>query len=107
MVEKSSSSENTAVSIADELVQLEAAIERLYACIDQSAAYVQGVVDGKAKADPKIAREIADALAAIPPMRAEQFDHIFNSGLQDLLMVAYLSGLTQAQLSMAEKLINT
>jgi len=50
---------------------------------------------------------MADALASIPMIRAEQFDQLFSGGLQDLLMVSYLSGLTQAQLSMAEKLINT
>jgi translation initiation factor 3 subunit F len=68
---------------------------------------VGDVVAGKTPADAKIGREIADALASIPLIRADQFDQIFNNGLQDLLMVSYLSGLTQAQLSMAEKLINT
>lgn len=93
-------------SLPSELASLEESMTRLYNCISDAGAYVSDVVDGKIKQDAKIGRELADALASIPMLRAEQFDQIFSSGLQDLLMVSYLSGLTQAQLSMAEKLIN-
>ncbi|RLN90951.1 hypothetical protein BBJ28_00024488 [Nothophytophthora sp. Chile5] len=93
--------------LPNELAALEETIERLYACIDRASGFVGEVVAGSQPADAKLGREIADALAAIPMLRQEQFDQLFNSGLQDLLMVSYLSGLTQAQLSMAEKLINT
>lgn len=93
-------------SLPSELALLEESMTRLYSCISDASAYVSDVVDGKIEQDAKIGRELADALASIPMIRAEQFDQIFSSGLQDLLMVSYLSGLTQAQLSMAEKLIN-
>ncbi|RLN20582.1 hypothetical protein BBJ28_00018430, partial [Nothophytophthora sp. Chile5] len=96
-----------ATPLPNELAALEETIERLYACIDRASGFVGEVVAGSQPADAKLGREIADALAAIPTLRQEQFDQLFNSGLQDLLMVSYLSGLTQAQLSMAEKLINT
>ncbi|KAL7688754.1 putative eukaryotic translation initiation factor 3 subunit F, MPN domain-containing protein [Plasmopara halstedii] len=99
--------ENKAVALPNELEALEATMEKLYTCIDGASSFVADVVAGKQPADAKIGREISDALAAIPMLREEQFDQIFNTGLQDLLMVSYLSGLTQAQLSMAEKLINT
>lgn len=94
-------------SLPTELEALEESIARLYQCLDHASAYVGDVVANKVPADAKIGREIADALASIPAIRPEQFDQIFSSGLQDLLMVSYLAGLTQAQLSMAEKLINT
>ncbi|TMW59605.1 hypothetical protein Poli38472_004674 [Pythium oligandrum] len=99
--------ERAAKTLPNELVALEAAMARLYECLDAASMYVGDVVEGKTTADVKLGREIADSLASIPMIRADQFDQIFNSGLQDLLMVSYLSGLTQAQLSMAEKLINT
>lgn len=99
--------ENKAVALPKELEALEATMDQLYQCIDGASSFVADVVAGKQQADAKIGREIADALAAIPMLQEDQFDQIFNTGLQDLLMVSYLSGLTQAQLSMAEKLLNT
>lgn len=99
--------EESSTALPTELAALEASIARLYECLEHAEAYVGEVVDGKIPADAKVGREIADALASIPAIRQDQFDQIFSSGLQDLLMVSYLSGLTQAQLSMAEKLINT
>jgi translation initiation factor 3 subunit F len=99
--------ENKAKELPKELEALEETMEQLYKCIDGASSFVGGVVSGKQTADAKLGREIADALAAIPMLREDQFDQLFNTGLQDLLMVSYLSGLTQAQLSMAEKLINT
>ncbi|KAL4087884.1 hypothetical protein PRIC1_012315 [Phytophthora ramorum] len=99
--------EAKAVELPKELQALEETMQQLYECIDGAGSFVGDVVAGKQTADHKLGREIADALAAIPMLREEQFDQLFNTGLQDLLMVSYLSGLTQAQLSMAEKLINT
>lgn len=96
-----------AAALPKELEALEETMEQLYKCIDGASSFVGDVVAGKQATDVKLGREIADALAAIPMLREEQFDQLFNTGLQDLLMVSYLSGLTQAQLSMAEKLINT
>ncbi|EGZ09208.1 hypothetical protein PHYSODRAFT_355949 [Phytophthora sojae] len=99
--------EAKAAALPKELEALEETMEQLYKVIDGASSFVGDVVAGKQTADAKLGREIADALAAIPMLREEQFDQLFNTGLQDLLMVSYLSGLTQAQLSMAEKLINT
>jgi translation initiation factor 3 subunit F len=97
-------------SLPNELASLEESMERLLICLTKTSTYVNEMVSVKSKnqvLDPKIGREIADALASIPLIATEQFEQNFSSSLQDLLMVSYLSGLTQAQLSMAEKLINT
>ncbi|KAL3671066.1 hypothetical protein V7S43_004249 [Phytophthora oleae] len=99
--------ENKEKELPKELEALEETMKELYKCIEGASSFVGDVVAGKQTAGAKLGREIADALAAIPMLREEQFDQLFNTGLQDLLMVSYLSGLTQAQLSMAEKLINT
>ncbi|KDO32997.1 hypothetical protein SPRG_02688 [Saprolegnia parasitica CBS 223.65] len=93
-------------SLPSDLEALEQAIVRLHELLATSAAYVGDVVAGKQAANPKLGRELAEAVASIPPMHADVFDQIFNNGMQDLLMVSYLSSLTQAQLSISEKLIN-
>ncbi|KAG9398113.1 Eukaryotic translation initiation factor 3 subunit F [Aphanomyces cochlioides] len=101
------SKSEAAPSLPSDLEALERAITRLHTILSQSADYVGDVIAGKIPANPKICRDLADAVASIPPIRSDVFDQIFNNGLQDLLMVSYLSSLTQAQLSIAEKLINS
>ncbi|OQS00143.1 eukaryotic translation initiation factor 3 subunit F [Thraustotheca clavata] len=95
-----------ATTLPSDLEALEMAIERLHELLAKSAEYVGNVIAGKEVANPKLGRELAEAVASIPPMRSDLFDQIFNNGMQDLLMVSYLSSLTQAQLSIAEKLIS-
>jgi translation initiation factor 3 subunit F len=98
---------NASQALPTDLEALEEAITRLHDVLEATADYVGDVIAGKQPADPKMGRELAEAVASIPPMRSDVFDQIFNNGMQDLLMVSYLSSLTQAQLSIAEKLIHT
>ncbi|GKY96389.1 hypothetical protein MPSEU_000598500 [Mayamaea pseudoterrestris] len=79
-------------------------MEKLYAMLDSTLAYVDSVVDGTTPADAETGRKIADCLATIPRVRPEVFDKLFHSSLQDLLMVTYLSNVTRTQLTIAEKL---
>lgn len=79
-------------------------MEKLYALLESVSEYVDAVVDGKRPPDAEVGRQIADALDALPRVRPEVFDKLFNDSLQDLLMVTYLSNITRTQLSIAEKL---
>ncbi len=83
---------------------LETSMSRLLGMLQEVRSYVDGVVSGKHKGDPHIGRLITACVASIPQMRSETFAKLFDSNLQDLLMVSYLSSLTKAQLSIAEKL---
>lgn len=88
----------------DEAVALRASMERLLGMLETASAYVDGVVEGKTPADDAVGRKIEDALSAIPRIRPEVFDRMFNDSLQDLLMVTYLSNVARTQLTIAEKL---
>jgi len=88
----------------DEAAALRVSMERLLSMLETASAYVDGVVEGKTPADDKVGRKIEDALSAIPRIRPEVFDRMFNDSLQDLLMVTYLSNVTRTQLTIAEKL---
>ena len=79
-------------------------MEKLYTLLESTSAYVDSVVEGKTPPDAEVGRQIADALDAVPRIRPEVFDKLFNDSLQDLLMVTYLSNITRTQLSIAEKL---
>jgi translation initiation factor 3 subunit F len=79
-------------------------MEKLYKLLETASEYVDSVVDGKTSPDAEVGRQVADTLASVPRIRPEVFDKLFNDSLQDLLMVTYLSNITQTQLSIAEKL---
>ena len=52
----------------------------------------------------QLGRLLAEAVSTIPRIDAEAFEKMFNSSLQDLLMVVYLGSLTRTQLALAQKL---
>ena len=91
--------------LPSDLQSLEKSIERLQQMIESCAAYVDQVLAQSRPADKMIGRAIANALMTVPELQNEKFDTIFNNSLQDLLMINYLSTLTQAQLSLSENLL--
>lgn len=92
---------------SEELVEQEpllVSMEKLFNLLETASDYVDAVIDGKISPDAEVGRKVADTLATVPRIRPEVFDKLFNDSLQDLLMVTYLSNITQTQLSIAEKL---
>lgn len=79
-------------------------MEKLYNLLETASDYVDSVIEGKTSPDAEVGRKVADTLATVPRIRPEVFDKLFNDSLQDMLMVTYLSNITQTQLSIAEKL---
>mmetsp|Transcript_107151 Transcript_107151/g.308310 ORF Transcript_107151/g.308310 Transcript_107151/m.308310 type:complete len:305 (-) Transcript_107151:65-979(-) len=79
-------------------------MEKLFNLLETASNYVDAVVDGKIPPDAELGRQVANTLAAVPRIRPEVFDKLFNDSLQDLLMVTYLSNITRTQLLVAEKL---
>jgi len=79
-------------------------MEKLYSLLETASNYVDAVVEGKIPPDAELGRQVANTLAAVPRIRPEVFDKLFNDSLQDLLMVTYLSNITRTQLLVAEKL---
>lgn len=45
-----------------------------------------------------------DTVSVVPKIDSTSFEKMFNSHLQDLLMVVYLANMTRTQLSVAERL---
>jgi translation initiation factor 3 subunit F len=94
----------TAATVDSQMASLETSMARLLELLGEASSFVDAVVAGDAPADPEVGRRIADTLAVVPRMRPEVFAKMFDSNLQDLLMVSYLSSLTRTQLAIAEKL---
>jgi translation initiation factor 3 subunit F len=91
-------------TLSSELESLNVSIRRLKSLVDTSLTYVREIIAGKRQADEATGRAILETLTAIPSLDAAGFEAAFTSSLQDLLMVTYLSNLTQAQLKLAERI---
>jgi translation initiation factor 3 subunit F len=88
----------------DDNEALKVSMEKLLEMLETASTYVDSVLANKIEPDESIGRDIFESLNAIPRIRPEVFDKMFNDSLQDLLMVTYLSNVTKTQLSIAEKL---
>ena len=90
-----------AISEAD---SIEVTTTKLLSTLDALSKYVAGVKAGSAMPDAEVVQLLQDAMTAAPRLPAQTFDKIFNSRVQDMLVVVYLANLTRAQLTLAEKL---
>lgn len=79
-------------------------MRRLRKLLDNTLSFVDGVVGGRTPADEAVGRAIADAVAAVPTVEPAAFERGLAGNMQDLLMVTYLSHLTQAQIKLAERI---
>jgi len=86
------------------LETLETSIVKLLEMLDIAQEHVQSVLANKSEPDHKLGRLLAEAVSTIPRIDADAFEKMFNSSLQDLLMVVYLGSLTRTQLALAQKL---
>ena len=87
-----------------DLDALETSMRRLKSLLDTTLTFVDDVVSGKRPASEASGREIAETLAAVPQVDPAVFEKAFSSSLQDVLLVAYLANLTQAQMKLAERI---
>jgi translation initiation factor 3 subunit F len=79
-------------------------VEQLLATLDELSAYVDGVVAGTTTAIPSVGIELSHALSSLQTYKQEEISSQLQSKVQDMLMIAYLSTLTKAQLKISEKL---
>ncbi|XP_071486049.1 eukaryotic translation initiation factor 3 subunit F-like [Diadema setosum] len=66
--------------------------------------YVDDILSGKISADNQIGRFLMNLVANVPRLQRDEFDEMLNNSMKDLLMVVYLSGLIETQLTLNEKL---
>ncbi|KAI9474871.1 maintenance of mitochondrial structure and function-domain-containing protein [Zychaea mexicana] len=104
MLASAKSSENRSASLLSDMDHLEVAVGKLQEMLQRISEYVDSVVDGKEKPNNAIGRYIMDTVSVVPKVDSASFEKMFNSHLQDLLMVVYLANMTRTQLSVAERL---
>ncbi|KAJ1983567.1 hypothetical protein H4R33_004705 [Dimargaris cristalligena] len=92
------------VSLLSDMDNLEQALLQLKAMLQRVTEYVDQVLANDVSPNNLVGRYLMDLLAATPKIEATSFEKMFNSHLQDLLMVVYLSDLTRTQLSISDRL---
>jgi len=93
-------------TVLSDLDNLEVSLSNVLSSLEVVSEYVNKVTSGAIKGDPEIGRAIAHALSAIPVFDADSFETVFNTHMQDLLMIMYLSNLTRTQIALADKISN-
>ncbi|CAG5896374.1 unnamed protein product [Menidia menidia] len=104
--------------LTSDLSQVGGAASRVQDMLTTVLAYIEDVLpvadrsfvidlfqSGKVTADNSVGRFLTDLVNKVPTISAEDFENMLNSNINDLLMVTYLSNLTQAQIALNEKLV--
>jgi translation initiation factor 3 subunit F len=92
------------LSLGTDLEQVLRSTEKMLEVLQRITDYVDDVLAGRIAADSSVGRLLFDVVASVPSVDPEQFESMVTSGMEDLLMIVYLANITQAQLSLGEKL---
>ncbi|UZJ55381.1 hypothetical protein CBS101457_004701 [Exobasidium rhododendri] len=90
---------------------LSASLETVQSQLKRVLQYVRDVIEGKRKGDPVVGRYVIDAVSSVPigsgynsASGASELETLFNSHLQDILMVSYLANAVRSQAELAGRL---
>ncbi|CAO3667428.1 unnamed protein product [Rhizopus stolonifer] len=104
MLASAKTKESRTASLISDMDHLEIAVTKLQEMLERISKYVDNVVAGEAQPNNAIGRYIMDTVSVVPKIDSAAFEKMFNSHLQDLLMVVYLANMTRTQLAVAERL---
>jgi len=91
-------------SLFSDMDSLERALIKVLEMLERVSGYVDKVVNNEVQGDRAVGRFLMDAVSTVPKVESGTFERMFNSHLQDLLMVVYLANMTRTQLSIGERL---
>jgi translation initiation factor 3 subunit F len=103
-----SSAKNTATrtaALTNDSVSLVKTLEQVHSMIVRVQSYIRSLLDnGEFDKARDVGRTLMDTLALAPRLDALELERMFNSHLQDVLMVVYLANLVRAQFDVANRL---
>uniref|UniRef100_A0A8C7UMK8 Eukaryotic translation initiation factor 3 subunit F n=1 Tax=Oncorhynchus mykiss TaxID=8022 RepID=A0A8C7UMK8_ONCMY len=105
LLERTRDAPNTTNGLTSDLCQVGGAAGRVQDMLATVLTYIEDVLSGKQTADNSVGRYLMDLVNKVPKITAEDFETMLNSNINDLLMVTYLSNLTQAQIALNEKIV--
>uniref|UniRef100_A0A4W3JUI1 Eukaryotic translation initiation factor 3 subunit F n=1 Tax=Callorhinchus milii TaxID=7868 RepID=A0A4W3JUI1_CALMI len=105
VIQRTRSSLTRTMGLTSDLQQVGVAASRILEMLVTILQYSEHVLSGKVTADNNVGRFLMDLVNKVPRISAEDFEAMLNTNVNDLLMVTYLSNLTQAQITLNEKLV--
>ncbi|PWN92702.1 Mov34-domain-containing protein [Acaromyces ingoldii] len=99
--------------LMNDMDALAASLQTVQAQLRRVLQYVREVLEGKRRGDPVVGRYVMDAVSTVPIGNAvadtkdggaSQLETLFNSHLQDVLMVSYLANVVRAQAEVSSRL---
>jgi len=106
LLSASKASKHTTAPTHD-LVAMENSLKSVIEMIDRVLAYVKRVINGEIEGNEKIGKYLLDTLSETSDSAGVdkgQLDTLFNSHLQDTLMVSYLASLVRSQVEVSTRL---
>ncbi|KAG0025979.1 hypothetical protein BGZ82_009708 [Podila clonocystis] len=96
--------DSSSTSLLSDMDTLEQSIIQVQTMLERVSAYVDSVLAGTVPANNTVGRYLMDTVSVVPKVDPVEYEKMFNSHLQDLLMVIYLSNMTRTQLAVAKRL---
>ncbi|EPX72426.1 translation initiation factor eIF3f [Schizosaccharomyces octosporus yFS286] len=87
-----------------DLQQLKRSTLEVLSMIERVSDYVQNVIDGSSPANVAVGRYLVRCLSLVPSIEGQEFEKIFSSHLQDVLVVVYLANTLRTQIDIASRL---
>ena len=96
--------ESGSTTLLSDMDNLEQSVIEVQKMLERVSEYVDAVLAGTVPANNTVGRYLMDTVSVVPKVDAAEFEKMFNSHLQDLLMVIYLANMTRTQLAVAKRL---
>lgn len=92
------------VTLVSDIRILESSVVEVIEMLDRVSTYVSNVITGKSQGSVAIGKFLLKNLSLVPSVSPENLEKMFNSHLQDVLMVVYLANTVKTQLQLTSKL---
>ena len=107
LIASAKNSPSRTAPLLSDSVSLAKTLEQVHGMVVRVQTYIKRLLENGDLEDPntrEIGRVLTDTLALAPRLNAGELERMFNSHLQDVLMVVYLSNLVRSQFDVANRL---
>jgi translation initiation factor 3 subunit F len=104
IISQAKDSENRSVSLVNDMKTLEDSIVEVIDMLQRVSAYVNDVITGDKPGNTAIGKYLLNSVSLVPSLSADTLEKLFNSHLQDVLMVVYLANTVKTQLQLSSRL---
>ncbi|TGZ83432.1 Mov34-domain-containing protein, partial [Ascodesmis nigricans] len=104
LITSAKNNEDRKTPVITDIAALEKAVEDLIGMLDRVSAYVERVLNNETKASAAIGKFLMDTLALAPKVSGADIERMFNTHIQDVLMVSYLANTVRTQIDLSNRL---